>query len=164
MELKLYEIADQYREAVARLSDVDLPEEVVEHTLEALTGDLALKAINVAAVVLHMEGEAELIERAMQRMGQRRKALVNRAERLRGYLKAQMERTGIEEVKSPEFVLKIKLNPPKVILDDETAVPRKFKQIERIVHIDKQALRAVLLAGQAVPGAHLAQGTRLDIG
>jgi hypothetical protein len=164
MELKLYEIADQYRDALNHLADLDLPAEVVEHTLEGLTGDFALKAVNVAAMVLHLEGEAELIDKAIQRMTKRRKALAARADALRDYLKAQMERTGIEEVKSPELLLKIKLNPPRVILDEEALIPRQFKQVERVVHIDKNGIRAALLAGRTVKGVHLEQGTRLDIG
>jgi hypothetical protein len=164
MELKLYEIADQYREALQALADPELPPEVVQDTLEALTGDFALKARNVAAVVLLLEGEAELIEKAMQRMGRRRKALENRAEGLREYLKVQMEKTGLGEVKSPELMLKIRQNPPRVILDDETRVPRRFRHKEVLIHFDKNAIKAALLTGKKVKGAHLEQHTRLDIG
>ena len=34
-----------------------------------------------------------------------------------------MIRTGINELASPEFVVKVCDNPPKVILDDEDAIP-----------------------------------------
>jgi hypothetical protein len=64
MEMKLYQLADQYRNALKLLADPDLPAEAVTQTLEGLAGELGAKAWNVAAAVLQMEGEAELIRRA----------------------------------------------------------------------------------------------------
>ncbi len=163
METKLYEIAEQYQEALNDLTNLDLPPDVVNDTLEALTGEISLKAWNVAAALLHMEGEAELIRQAEERMSRRRRALENRAAGLREYLKIQMERINIREIRSPQFVIKVKQNPPKVILDDESAIPKNFKREETVVHVDKNGIKQALLSGQLVQGAHLEQETRLDI-
>lgn len=163
METKLYEIAEQYQEALNDLTNLDLPPDVVNDTLEALTGEISLKAWNVAAALLHMEGEAELIRQAEERMSRRRRALEIRAAGLREYLKIQMERINIREIRSPQFVIKVKQNPPKVILDDESAIPKSFKREETVVHIDKNGIKQALLSGQVVRGAHLEQETRLDI-
>ncbi|CAI8796594.1 siphovirus Gp157 family protein [Methylocaldum szegediense] len=164
METKLYEIAAQYQEALNDLTNLDLPPDVVNDTLEALRGELSLKAWNVAAAILHMEGEAELIRQAEERMSRRRRALEMRAARLRDYLRIQMERSDMREIRSPQFVIKIKQNPPKVILDDASAIPEAFKREEIVVHIDKNGIKQALLSGQAIRGAHLEQETRLDIG
>lgn len=163
METKLYEIAEQYQEALNDLTNLDLPPDVVNDTLEALTGELSQKAWNVAAALLHMEGEAELTRQAEERMSRRRRALEARAAGLREYLRIQLERINIREIRSPQFVIKIKQNPPKVILDDASAIPKGFKREEIVVHIDKNGIKQALLSGQAVRGAHLEQETRLDI-
>jgi hypothetical protein len=163
VETKLYEIAEQYQEALNDLTNLDLPPDVVNDTLEALTGEISLKAWNVAAALLHMEGEVELIRQAEERMSRRRRALEIRAAGLREYLKIQMERINIREIRSPQFVIKVKQNPPKVILDDESAIPKSFKREETVVHIDKNGIKQALLSGQVVRGAHLEQETRLDI-
>jgi hypothetical protein len=163
VETKLYEIADQYREALDNLTDLDLPPDVVNDTLEALSGELSLKAWNIAAALLHMEGEAELIRQAEERMSRRRRALEIRAAGLRQYLKIQMERINIREIRSPQFIIKVKQNPPKVILDDESAIPEAFKREESVIHVDKNGIRQALLSGRPVQGAHLEQETRLDI-
>ncbi|MGX2040403.1 siphovirus Gp157 family protein [Methylocaldum sp. MU1018] len=163
METKLYEIAEQYQDALESLANPDLPPDVVSDTLEALSGEISIKAWNVAAALLHMEGEAELIRQAEERMSRRRKALENRAAGLRQYLKVQMERTDIREIRSPQFIIKIKQNPPKVIVDDESAIPEIFKREESVVHVDKNGIKQALLSGQTVRGAHLEQETRLDI-
>lgn len=75
-----------------------------------------------------------------------------------------MERSDMREIRSPQFVIKIKQNPPKVILDDASAIPEAFKREEIVVHIDKNGIKQALLSGQAIRGAHLEQETRLDIG
>lgn len=162
--MKLYEIADQYRNALKLLSDPDLPAEAVEDTLEGLAGELGAKAWNVAAALLHMEGEAELIRRAEERMSRRRKALERRAAGLRHYLKAQMERVEVTEIRSPEFVIRVKPNPPRVIVDNEAVLPECFKHAETVVHIDKIAIRDALQAGGLIAGAHLEQETHVEIG
>ena len=46
--MKLYELTAQYDEALKTLSDMNLPKEVVEDTLEALSGEIEEKATNVA--------------------------------------------------------------------------------------------------------------------
>jgi hypothetical protein len=163
VKTKLYEIAEQYQEALNDLTNLDLPADVVNDTLEALTGEISQKAWNVAAALLHMEGEAELIRQAEERMSRRRRTLEIRAAGLREYLKIQMERINIREIRSPQFVIKVKQNPPKVILDDESAIPKSFKREETVVHIDKNGIKQALLSGQVVRGAHLEQETRLDI-
>jgi hypothetical protein len=164
VEMKLYEIADRYRDALSRLADPDLPAEAVDATLEGLTGELSLKAWNVAAVLLQMEGEAELIRRAEERMSRRRRALERRAAGLRHYLKTQMERIEVYEIRSPHFVIKVKPNPPRVIVDDEERLPGRFKYTETVVHIDKTAIRDAILSGEEVGGARLEQDTHVEIG
>lgn len=164
MEMKLYEIADQYRNALKLLADPELPAEAVAHTLEGLSGELGAKAWNVAAALMQMEGEAELIRRAEERMARRRKALERRATALRNYLKAQMERVEVYEIRSPEFVIRVKPNPPRVIIDNEAVLPDGFKHAETVMHIDKIALRDALQAGAAIAGAHLEQETHVEIG
>jgi hypothetical protein len=163
MEMKLYEIADQYRNALKLLSDPDLPAEAVTQTLEGLAGELGAKAWNVAAALLQMEGEAELIRRAEERMARRRKALERRAAGLRGYLRDQMERVEVTEIRSPEFVIRVKPNPPRVVIDSEAVLPECFKHAETVVHIDKIAIRDALQAGAAIAGAHLEQETHVEI-
>lgn len=117
--LALYQLTDQYRHALAVLDDSDLSAEIVADTLEGLTGDIEVKATNVAAFQLNLAAESNAIKEAIDRMSARRKVLESRIESLRDYLKSNMERCGITEIKSPEFVLKIKNNPPTVLIDWE---------------------------------------------
>ena len=67
----LYEIAGQFRALSALADNEDIPQEVIRDTLEGLTGDLQLKATNVAKFLLGLEAEAVAIEAAAEAIHQR---------------------------------------------------------------------------------------------
>ena len=164
MNMPLYRLADEYIAIAKALADNELSEEVVADTLEGASGDLENKAWNVAALILQFEGEAAMIKEAELRMSARRKSLERRSEWMRGYLLVNLIRTGIAEVDSPEFVIRILDNPPKVIFDDEDAIPKAYKQRETVITIRKDALRRAMLDdGEIIPGCHLEKGKRLNI-
>ncbi len=93
----------------------------------------------------------------------RRKSLERRVDWMRGYVLVNLLRTGITEIDSPEFVIRVQDNPPKVILDDEDAVPSAFKLTETVTTIRKAEIRKLLLDGQTIAGAHLESEKRLSI-
>lgn len=163
MAMTLYEIADRYQEALNRLADPNLPSDAVADTLEGLAGELSAKAWHVAALVLNLEGEAELIRHAEERMARRRRALERRAASLQDYLKEQLQRLDLRELRSPEFMIRVKANPPRLVIDDEERLPAAFKQVEIVLRVDRTAVRAALESGASVPGARLEQGTHVEI-
>lgn len=163
MDMPLYKIANEYLEIARNLADLDLPDEVINDTLEGASGDLETKAWNVAALIQQFEGDVGVIKDAEQRMASRRKTLERRCEWMRDYLLVQLLRVGIHEIESPEFVIRLRDNPPKVVFDDESVVPDVFKRQEMVVSIRKDDIRKSLLDGQSVPGAHLEREKRLVI-
>jgi hypothetical protein len=163
MSTPLYRIADDYIAVAKQLADLDLPDDVIADTLEGASGDLEGKAWNIAALIQQFEGDAVVIKDAEQRMTARRKSIEKRVDWMREYLLVQLLRVGIHEIDSPEFVIRVRDNPPKVILDDETVIPGTFRREEIVVSIRKDDIRKTLLDGQVVPGAHLEREKRLVI-
>lgn len=163
--LTLYQLTDNYREALDVLTDpeADLPIEAVNDTLEALEGELEDKAVNVAKFMRNMEATAKAIKEAEAEMARRRKTLENRVNWLKGYLKGSMEYTGISKIECPYFKLSIQKNPPAVNILDEAAIPEQFKEKVVSWKIHKTAIKDALKAGDSVPGAELVSGTRLAI-
>ncbi|GAB2723099.1 siphovirus Gp157 family protein [Halomonas garicola] len=161
----LYDIRADYLEALETLTDpeLDLPAEAVADTLEGLEGQLQEKATNVAAFMQHLKATAEAIKEAEAKMAKRRRAIENRAASLRDYLHDNMEAAGISRIESPWFELKIQNNPPAVAVEDEQSLPDRFKQEVTTIKVDRNAIKAALKAGEAVPGATLTAGTRLAI-
>ena len=161
----LYVLAQDYRAAAEKLADLDLDEQTIADTLEGLSGDLEVKAVNTAMVARNMQGLAAQIKEAEQAMAARRKALEGRAERLTAYLLANMQHAGISKIESPHFCLSIKNNPAAVVINEPGLIPAEFmRQPEPPPPApDKTAIKEAIKAGKEVPGAHLAQGVRLEI-
>ena len=163
MDMPLYKIANDYLNIARQLADLDLDDTTIKDTLDGASGDFEAKAWNVAALIQQFEGDVGVIKDAEQRMASRRRTLERRCEWMRDYLLVQLLRVGIHEIDSPEFVIRLRDNPPKVVFDDESAVPDEFKRRETVVSISKDSLRKSLLDGQSVPGAHLEREKRLVI-
>lgn len=163
--LALYQLSDLYLADLQRLTELDLDEQTVTDTLEGLSGELEIKATNVAMFARNLEASAEAIKVAEGQMAARRKAIERRADRIRQYLKENMERTGILKIESPQFALAIKKNPPAVHVEAQELVPAEFFNVQPTPPpaLDKKRVAEALKAGKDVPGCRLEQGTRLDI-
>lgn len=161
----LYVLAQDYRAAAEKLADLELDEQTIADTLEGLSGDLEVKAVNTAMVARNMQGLAAQIKEAEQAMAARRKALEGRAERLTAYLLSNMQHAGISKIESPHFCLSIKNNPAAVVINEPGLIPAEFmRQPEPPPPApDNTAIKEAIKAGKEVPGAHLAQGVRLEI-
>ena len=161
--LKLYELSADYLAALDALAEIDdLPPEAIADTLEALEGEFADKALNVARYIRNLEAEAGAIEEAKKHMDARAKATANQARRLKEYLHHELERTGLRP-KAADLALRVQNNPPSVIVDDEAAVPENFKESVTVTKVCKAELGKALKTGESVPGAHLERSTRLVI-
>ena len=162
--LRLYEIADNYLRAFEDLAEFEeLPAQVIADTLEGLQGSFEAKAMNVAAYIRTMEAEATAIAEARKNMERRQQSLERHAERLREYLKVQMERTGMAKIKNCYLTLRVQANPPSVVVEDEELVPECYKHTETVTKILRAEIARALKAGEDVDGARLEQTTRLVI-
>ena len=162
----LFQIADIYLQDLDKLNDLDLDEQTVADTLESISGDMQEKCTNVAAFIRNTESLADQIKQAEQAMAARRKALENRADRIRQYLIDNMQRTGISKIDSPWFKIAIAKNPPSVVVDDEATLKFAHPEFVKVVtteSLDKSAIKEAIKAGQIVEGARLVQADRVTI-
>lgn len=168
-ELKLYEIAGEYRALAEKLASMDLDTQTVADTIEAsgLTDALQSKAQGVELVARAAEAYCPAIDAEIARLQALKAHRQKIAAGLREYLHRQMLAAGVERIECPLFRLTVKKNPPAVEVLDERQVPAGYwvtpepKPPE--ARIDKKRLAAELKAGAEVPGARLTQGTRLEI-
>lgn len=161
----LYQIANEYQEAAAKMAELELPEEVIRDTLEGMAGDLEAKSTNVAMFVRNMEAMAEKMKEAEAEIARRRMAIEKRTEHVREYLKENMDRTGITKIECPYFALTIRKNPHQVKIIDAGAIPDEYMRIPPVPapEPDKTKIKDALKAEIAVPGCELKQETRLEI-
>lgn len=152
----LYVIANEYREAAMALADLDLDAQTVADTLEGLSGELEVKAQNVAFFVRNLEVTAAAIKQHETEQAARRKAIENRAESLRAYLFRCMEATGIEKIETPAIKLSFRKSSA-VAIDGVDLIPAEYMRVPEPPPPapDKKAIADALKAGVDVPGAHL---------
>lgn len=163
--ITLYQIAQEHRQMVERLMDTNEDSQVIADTIEAESYSLEVKAQNVAYAIKTLEANAAAIKDAEKQMADRRKAMENRAQRIREYLQTCMEVANVTKVECPHFALSIKANPPSVEIFEEKLIPAHFMSQPEPPppSPDKKAIAAALKAGMEIPGAMLVQGKRLDI-
>ena len=161
----LYLLAHEYRAAADALAELDLDDQTVSDTLDGLGGDMEVKAANVAMFARNLEATAAAIQDAEKAMADRRKAIEARAERLQAYILLCMRATGMKTIECPYFRLSIRDNPPAVDVFDPAQVPASLMVAPTLPPAapDKAAIKAILKAGQDVPGCRLTQGQRLEI-
>ena len=164
-DLTLYTIADQYLQDIQKLQNMDLDEQTFADTLESLSGDLEVKATNVAMFVRNLEASAESIKAAEKQMAERRKAIEAKAEQIRNYLKDNMARTGITKIDCPYFALSLRNSPPAVEVINADEIPAQYFDIPEppAPVLNKNRLKDDLKNGVIVEGARLTQGSYLQI-
>lgn len=163
--MNLYEIAVAYREDAHRLADLDLPAEVVTDTLDAMAGELEVKAQNVVMFARDLQATATAIKDAEEQMAKRRKAIENRAKHLLDYVRGCMETAEVQRIECPHFRLAIQAKPPSVDVYEPGLLPAQYMRTPEAPPPapDKKAIADAIKAGEEVPGARLVQGTRLAI-
>lgn len=161
----LYEISLAYRADVAKLADLDLPAEVITDTLDAMAGELEVKAQNVVMYARNLQTTAAAIKEAEEQMAKRRKAIENRAKHLLEYVQGCMETAEVQKIECPHFRLAIQAKPPSVDVYEPGLLPAEYMRVPETPPAapDKKAIADAIKAGKEVPGARLVQGTRLAI-
>lgn len=159
--IKLYEIAENFKNIQALLEDETIPSEVVEAALQEIQGNFEEKAENIVSLIKSLEGEAAAYREEEKRLATLRKTSENKVESLKNYLFSTMQVMELKIVKTPLFKLNIKKNPPSVIVDNIEAIPEDFLVFK--MEADKKLLGEKLKAGEKIEGCHIEQKESLSI-
>jgi len=153
----LYQIADNYR----ALLDLDIPPEQIADTLELVQDEFEQKARSVGFVLETMDTNEAALSAHLDDVKKRLEAIKSRKQRLKDYLKANMEATGISKIESPYFTISLQKSPESVVIDNENTIPDDYFETKRAV--SKSLVKKALQDGYIVPGAHLEQGNHVRI-
>jgi hypothetical protein len=160
----LFQLVAEYRSVAERLSDMDLDAQTCADTLEAMSGDLEVKAQNVAYMIMNLEATASAIKAHEEAQTARRKAIEARADSLRAYLQRCMEACGIEKIDGPGVHIGFRKSSA-VVINEPGLIPALFVRTPPAPPPapDKVAIGAAIKAGQEVPGAHIEHRRNLTI-
>jgi hypothetical protein len=158
--LKLYELSQNYVQLLELADSVD--EEIFQDTLSSLEEAIDDKTENMAKLIRCLESDCKAIKEEEQRLADRRKALENRISSVKEYLQNQLEVAGLDKVKRPTVTVSIQLNPPSVLVKDESLIPSHY-MVPVPAKLDKKAVLSFLKEGGEVPGCEIQQSKGLRI-
>lgn len=160
--MKLYQIANDYEQALNELSDAEgIMPEILDDTLAHLKEPLEQKILNLAAYIKNIDSETKAMRDYEKAMAERRKKLENKAKNIKSYISEIMQRTELSKVSGTEFDVSVRKGAYSAAVLDEKVIPDEFVRTKR--EIDKMALREALKKGEKINGAHLEQSLSLVI-
>ena len=151
--MHLYEITEAHKE-LEKLEDDGLD---IGDTFEAIEGEFNDKAISVVHVIKNMGGNVTALENEIDRLSTRLRAIKNRQESIKDYLRYNMEATGINKISCDLFTIALKQGRDIVQIDDEDKIPTDYLNIKTSVTPMKRELLADLKTGKDIPGCSIAK-------
>ena len=150
----LYRLTSEFAETLSFLTDPEADEQTVHDTLEAIKGDIEVKADGYASIMRTLVSEQKALEEEKKFIDSAIQLRKNAIKRMNEAIMAAMDVMGVKEIRGEKFTFKVQNNggaqPLKV---DEDKVPDSFKRI--IYETDNAKIREVLMDGEFLSWAHL---------
>ena len=142
------------------LFDDEIDEQTMADTIESIEASIEDKMDGIQRARLNLLGKAEMLDKEIERLEAKKKALENRADWLKGYIEKAMIAMNKADVKTLLYSFKIQKNPPAVEVTGN--VPKKF-YVKQDPKLDKKALLAYLKENGDTKYARLTQTESLRI-
>ena len=158
--MNIYTINQQLQDFFLALPDTgELNQEALDQ-LEQLQLEKKEKQKNIILYKKNLDRGIEALDNEIKHLQQMKKSQQAKSDRLTNLLEYSM---GDEkEINFDTCGAKFKKNPPKVVIDNEEQIPKKYFREVVTTKLDKSTLKADLKESEVI-GAHLEQGERLDI-
>ncbi len=145
----IYEITDDVL-ALMQMMEEDPENEVIKDTLEALSGELDIKAEGYCKAIAEYKAREAALDAAIADLTQKRQSVSGNVDRLKKALFDAMKATGKEKIKGILFYLYIKNNAESLDQVPEK-LPEKYV-VPQEPKIDRRQLLADVKSGIKVDG------------
>ncbi len=152
--MKLHEMSKDY----IGFLESDMEGEQLTDCLDSIQDSFDDKANNIVKLVNSLSVDVDGIDKELKRLQAMKKRVTTNQDRLKEYLRYNMEVTGINKIKHPLF--SITLGKPTVTAEvvDIDFLPDNFVNTDIVMKADKKAILKALKEGQDIPGAVLSTG------
>jgi hypothetical protein len=157
----IYNIDSAFQGIVNMHANGDLTDEQFKEALVALEENKVEKCGNAICYLNMLKHGIEDMKAEEKRIATMRKALESRAKNLESAFAYVLNNMGDKEVITRYGVMKVRKNPPSVVIDDLSKVPTKFQHQKIEVTIDKTAIKKAIQSGEKVAGCRIEQGEKL---
>lgn len=151
--MNLFDIVGQYK-GLMLMAD-ELPEDALNNTLESITDDFETKSMHITHVIKNFDTSA--IDNEIHRLQAMKKAIANRKQHLKDYLRDGMMSCGITKIDWDTGGVTLTKPRPIAVIDNQDGLPDKFvKTVVTKSPIKADILKA-LKANESVSGASLGE-------
>lgn len=155
--MKLYELTEQYRALLELAEDEDIPEDVIEDTLEALDGELDESIDGLCSVIKELDLQYVGIKAEADRLSARAKVKAERRDRFKAFLSDMMKRVGRDKFENTHHNVRFNKGSKLVFTDPERLFdwlseryPDKVT-VTTVRNADKNELKALAKTGVEIP-------------
>jgi hypothetical protein len=166
--MKLYELEKDYRALMQAIDDEEIPEDAIADTLEAIKGEIEVKADNIACLLKNIEADILAIKAEEYRLAERRKTKEKAHERLKQYLSDVLQRMSVDKVETARNKITFRKSESVEILDEEAFI--KWAQYNRDDLLtfsepkaNKTEIKKALKVGTEIVGAQLISKNNIQI-
>ena len=157
----IYNVDSAFQSIVNMHADGDLTDEQLKEALVALEESKVEKCGNAICYLNMLKHGIEDMKAEEKRINTMRKSLESRAKNLENAFAYVLKNMGDREIITKYGVMKVRKNPPAVVVDDLSKVPTKFQHQKIEVTLDKVAIKNAIKAGEEVAGCHIEQSEKL---
>jgi len=158
----LYELTEAYQELLSMALDPDTDPEALADTMEAIDGEIEVKADGYAKVMKTLDADVSAIKAEIARLTERKKHIEANVDRMKRSLETSMHLTGKTKFKTSLFSFNIAKNPASLKIDNPDRVPEEFL-IPQEPKVDSAAIKKELKEGVVYDWCHLEQSESLRI-
>ena len=158
----IIKISQRYNAVMALADDASIPQEDVNNALLTLDDELQEKGENCIKYLDSVQDKIDAAKANKKKLDAYIKTLENRKKRVEKACIYALDTLQVKSIMAGWGEMKLKKNPPSVVIDDLTQIPTQYQRQKIQVDIDKVAIKTAIKAGEEVPGAHLEQGTSLS--
>lgn len=158
----IFSISQRYNALLSLVEDESVPQEEVNNALAQVQDDVVSKAGNIIMYMHSLDGYESNVDAEIKRLNNVKKMIRSRKNRVVKATVSALNSMNQKSLMTGHGELKLKKNPPAVIVDDLTKIPTAFQRQKIQVDVDKTKIKQAIKAGEQVPGVHLEQGTSLS--
>ena len=136
--LNLYQITSAFP---MLMEQEEITPELKEQLEKELTELLKQKSQNIIGYTKNIELTIEAMKTEEKRISEQRKALENKLDNFKQYVKECMEQNEIKKIETGLGTISIAKNPISVEIENEEEVPNEFKTIITTTKIDKTKIK-----------------------
>ena len=163
--MSLYELTAERLALQRRLEGMELDAETIADTLEGESSALEAKVEDYCYIIQNLQATADATLAEMERISELYQRRDKKVKNVREWLLKNLVACSISKMDLTAFSVSVRNNPERLIVDNEALIARELFKVPEpsAPRPDNAVIKALLKAGQPVPGAHLERSQRLEI-